>query len=86
MIRAPEVLVVVEVVSPGSKRTDYVTKRGEYADAGIPHYWIVDLRKPISVLACGLTEEFGYLDSVEASGVFTASEPFAVRLDLTDLV
>ncbi|MGI9064071.1 MAG: Uma2 family endonuclease, partial [Pseudonocardiaceae bacterium] len=43
MISAAEVLVVVEIVSPGSRRTDHVAKRSEYADAGIPHYWIVDL-------------------------------------------
>lgn len=36
LIRACEVLVAAEIVSPGSRRTDYVTKRGEYADAGIP--------------------------------------------------
>jgi Uma2 family endonuclease len=30
--------LVVEIVSPGSHRTDHVIKRGEYADAGIPHY------------------------------------------------
>jgi hypothetical protein len=22
---------------------DHVIKRGEYADTGVPHYWIVDL-------------------------------------------
>lgn len=86
MIRASEVLVVVEVVSPGSKRTDYVSKRGEYADAGIGHYWILDLRPPISVLACSLAEEFGYADSVESSGTFATTEPFAATLDLSGLL
>lgn len=86
MVRASEVLVVVEVVSPGSKRTDYVTKRGEYDDAGIPHYWIVDLHEPVSVLACSLTEEFGYVDSTEASGSFSTSEPFDLTVDLTALL
>lgn len=86
MIRASEVLIVVEVVAPGSKRTDYVTKRGEYAGAGIPHYWMVDVRTLISVLACGLTEEFGYVDSAEASGRFSTTEPFAVDLDLDGLL
>ncbi len=38
VIRASEVLVIVEVLSPGSKRTDNVLKRSEYADAGILHY------------------------------------------------
>jgi Uma2 family endonuclease len=40
-------LIVVEVVSPGEPGTlnhdrDYEHKRDEYADRGIPEYWIVD--------------------------------------------
>ena len=34
--------LVVEVVSEGNPHHDYVTKRYEYARAGIPEYWIVD--------------------------------------------
>lgn len=36
--------LVVEIVSSGAadRARDYVVKRGEYADAGIPEYWIVD--------------------------------------------
>jgi len=41
LLRAEDTKVVVEIVSPGSRRTDNVIKRGEYADAGIDHYWIV---------------------------------------------
>jgi len=51
LLRASDVLVIVEIVSPGSRRLDHVTKRHEYADAGIPHYWIVDLDPPASLLA-----------------------------------
>jgi Uma2 family endonuclease len=40
---AQNMLLVTEIVSPGSKITDWVEKMGEYADAGIEHYWIVDL-------------------------------------------
>jgi Uma2 family endonuclease len=38
-----DVALVVEIVSPGSRRTDRVMKAYEYAKAGIEHYWIVDL-------------------------------------------
>ncbi|OBI82170.1 hypothetical protein A5663_14870 [Mycobacterium sp. E740] len=38
-----DVVLVVEIVSPGSRRTDRVMKAYEYAKAGIGHYWIVDL-------------------------------------------
>jgi Uma2 family endonuclease len=85
LLRASEVLVVIEIVSPGSKRTDRVTKRGEYADAGIPHYWIVDLEPPVSLLACHLAGEFGYADSGEFTGKFTATDPIDLSLDLDQL-
>ncbi|WP_427884778.1 Uma2 family endonuclease [Kribbella sp. GL6] len=85
LIRASEILVVMEIVSPGSRRTDNVVKRAEYADAGIPHYWIVDLQDPVSLLACHLTDKFGYLDAEVSGGTFAASDPFSVRLDLEDL-
>jgi len=38
-----DVVLVIEIVSPGSRRTDRVMKAYEYAKAGIEHYWIVDL-------------------------------------------
>ncbi len=34
--------LVAEVVSPDDPRRDLVTKRFEYAAAGIPEYWIVN--------------------------------------------
>ena len=67
---------------PGSKRTDHVAKRADYADAGIPHYWIVDLDDPISLVACHLDGELGYIDGGAVTGVFDTTEPFPVRLDL----
>lgn len=42
-VDATDVVLVVEIVSPGSRRTDHVMKAYEYAKAGIGHYWIVDL-------------------------------------------
>ncbi|MGZ0148117.1 Uma2 family endonuclease [Kribbella sp. WER1] len=85
LIRASEILVVIEIVSPGSRRTDNVVKRAEYADAGIPHYWIVDIQEPASLLACHLTDKFGYLDSEVVGGTFAGTDPFQVTLDLEDL-
>jgi Uma2 family endonuclease len=34
--------LVVEILSPDNRDHDLVTKRREYATAGIPEYWIVD--------------------------------------------
>lgn len=50
VLRTPP-LMAVEVVSPGSKKTDYESKEEEYRSVGIPEYWIVDLRQSkVSVL------------------------------------
>ncbi|HEU0089825.1 MAG TPA: Uma2 family endonuclease [Pseudonocardiaceae bacterium] len=86
MLRACEVLVIVEIVSPGSQRTDHVIKRGEYADAGIPHYWIVDLDGPVTLTACHLAGEFGYQDAGPVPGRFSTTEPFPVSLRLDGLL
>jgi Uma2 family endonuclease len=85
VIRASEVVLVVEIVSPGSVRTDTVVKRGEYADAGIPHYWIVDIADPVSVLTCHQAPGFGYADGGEVTGTLRASEPFVAEVDLAAL-
>jgi len=43
--------LVMEVVSPDAPERDLVEKRREYAEAGIPEYWIVDPRdRSVTVL------------------------------------
>ncbi|WP_209648749.1 Uma2 family endonuclease [Kibdelosporangium banguiense] len=85
-MKAADVLLVVEFVSPGSRRMDYKIKRSEYADAGIRHYWIVDVKEPISLRMCELTETSGYVDKGEVIGGFTTAEPFPMTIDLASLV
>jgi Uma2 family endonuclease len=82
ILRASDVLVVLEIVSPGSYRTNHVIKRGEYADAGIPHYWIVELDNPVTLTSCHLAGEFGYQDAGPVADRFTTTEPFPVNLGL----
>lgn len=36
-------MIVVEIVSPGSKSADTLVKRVQYARSGIEHYWIIRL-------------------------------------------
>jgi len=89
VLRASEVVLAVEIVSPGSERTDHTVKHLEYADAGIPHYWVVDLGEPgdrITLTAHHLAGEFGYADAGSVAGTFTTTEPFPVRVDLDALV
>jgi Uma2 family endonuclease len=85
MIQAAEVVAVIEIVSPGSRRTDHVVKRGEYADAGIPYYWIVDLDEPVSLIDCHLAEGFGYQDGGGTAEWFATSLPCPVRVELDRL-
>ena len=40
---APNPILVIEVLSPGSARGDRLIKRRRFQLAGIPEYWIVDL-------------------------------------------
>jgi Uma2 family endonuclease len=55
--RPPEVFgLVVEVVSPTSRRRDRLHKMTEYADAGIPHYWLVETDPDVEVIAFELVE------------------------------
>lgn len=85
LLRAGDILVVIEIVSPGSRRLDHVTKRHEYADAAIPHYWIIDLDEPVSLLAHHLAEGFGYADSGTVTGTFTTTTPCPLQLELDQL-
>lgn len=66
--------LVVEVVSPGNAPHDLVTKRAEYAAAGIGEYWIVDPeRERLIVLALAGT-------SYDEHGAFERGERAASRL------
>jgi Uma2 family endonuclease len=85
LLRASEVRLVVEIVSPGSKRKDTVVKRHEYADAGIQYYWIVDLDPPLSLVECHLAGPFGYRDEGDRTGTFVTTAPFPVQIELDRL-
>ena len=86
VLRASEIVLALETVSPGSQRMDRVVKRSEYADAGIPHYWILDVTEPVSLVACHLAGEFGYADGGEVTGRSSTDAPFPLALDLDALL
>lgn len=85
LLRASDTVLAVEIHSPGAVRRDTVIKYGEYADAGIGHYWMIDLDAGPALTASHLGGEFGYVDDAPVTGVVAADLPFPVRLDLDAL-
>ncbi|MGH3995544.1 MAG: Uma2 family endonuclease [Pseudonocardiaceae bacterium] len=79
-----EVLVTVEIESPGSHLEDRTTKPALYARFGIPHYWRIELDPP-SVTTYGV----GHGDRYRVTGVgdhLKVTEPFDVDIPLADLL
>jgi Uma2 family endonuclease len=82
-LAASDVLLAVEVLSPGNKGRDLVLKRNDYATAGIPDYWIVD-RDDRTVTALTLDPgASAYREqAVARAGVpWSATRPFRVTVD-----
>ncbi len=78
-------LLVVEVLSPSTRRFDETVKRQVYAEMGIPSYWMVDIVEP-SVVALELIE--GAYDVSARLVGRTAGDldrPFPVRFAAADL-
>ena len=50
-LRAGDVLLVGEVLSPGNTQTDIEAKKARYASAGIPWYWEAALDRSASAIA-----------------------------------
>ena len=81
---ASDLLLVAEVISPrsGSERNDRVQKVGEYAKAGIPLYWIVELEPDPKVTVLSLSDGSYVLDTEARAGhMLSVSEPFEVTFD-----
>jgi Uma2 family endonuclease len=79
------VLLAVEVLSPGTVRTDRITKAAEYADAGIGTYWIVDLDRPVTLTAHVLVNG-AYEVTAQGSGRLDLLSPVEATLDPDQLL
>jgi len=83
--RPEHVLLVVEVVSPGSETTDRVVKADQYARAGIAFYWRVELAATgVPLVHTYVLDPAGrtYRDGDVFAGTVTVTAPFAVEIDL----
>ena len=79
--------IVVEVLSPSSRRYDRLLKFARYAEAGIPQYWIVDPNQP-SVEVYDLAETGTYVLAGSAVGdtALAVDGPLTVRVTPSALV
>ena len=86
--RPEHVLLVAEIVSPGSETTDRIVKLDQYARAGIPFYWRVELTETgIPVVYTYLNDSASrrYRDGDVLTGLVKATVPFPVEIDLSSL-
>lgn len=83
-----QVVLAVEVVSPGSETDDRVVKPRQYAAAGIGHFWRVEIDPDIAVH----TFRLGDGDRYVPTGLFTTGDVIAApglpwaKLPVDDLV
>lgn len=91
LLAPPDVMLVVEVVSPGSVTTDRVTKPAQYAAAGIGAYWRVET-DPVSLTAYTLPPgplgvpplagDYAELGTWGRGQTAHIAEPFAIDIDI----
>lgn len=82
---AADVLLSVEILSEGTRRIDRLLKFSEYADAGIPQYWIVDVDEPTTLLAYVLVGDTYELSGEHTGQVTLDVAGHPVTLDLAAL-
>ncbi|MGH3707373.1 MAG: Uma2 family endonuclease [Pseudonocardiaceae bacterium] len=83
-----DVVLAVEVISPGSWNIDLHLKPFEYVEAGIPHYWLVDLdpsAPSITVFHQGAPDD-GYVEGPATAGQLVTTVPFDLCIDIPALV
>jgi Uma2 family endonuclease len=83
--RPDHVLLVVEVVSPGSETTDRIVKAEQYARAGIQFYWRVEQAANGAPLVYTYVLDPAtcrYRESEAFTGVVKMAVPFSIEIDL----
>jgi Uma2 family endonuclease len=84
--RPEHVLMVAEVVSPGSETTDRIVKLDQYARAGIQFYWRIEQALsgvPIVYTYVLDPASARYRDAEVFTGIVETIAPFPVMIDLT---
>ena len=86
----PPPLLVVEILSPESRRRDLGEKADAYFAGGARSYWTVEIPGLAGVDAPAVTLRRRGVDGWDARGPFTGlvevNDPFEIRIDLSALV
>ncbi|WP_166459801.1 Uma2 family endonuclease [Amycolatopsis pithecellobii] len=85
---ADNLLLAVEVWSPGNRRAERETKIGAYAQAGVPFLWLVEtpLGEPVKFRGYRLEGvEYVLKVQAEAGETVTAPGPVPVKIDTSEL-
>ena len=83
---ATRLLLVVEVLSPSTRRKDLLVKRDAYAEGGIGAYWIVDPDVP-SLTALELVDgRYDEVGRAEGTETLRLTYPFDITLVPSELV
>ena len=86
--RPEHVLLVAEVVSPGSETTDRIVKVDQYAKAGIAFYWRVEQAATgVPLIYTHILDPAtrAYRTGEMYTGVIKAAVPFTVDIDLGEI-
>jgi Uma2 family endonuclease len=78
-----DVTIVIEIVSPSTRRRDRMDKPFVYADAGIPFFWRVE-QNPVRVHAFRL-ENGIYKEQATSIDELVLDEPFPIRLPIREI-
>jgi Uma2 family endonuclease len=76
-----QVVIAVEVVSPGTKKRDRLVKPGSYAAAGITHYWRIE-QDPVHVYAYELDGDGEYRLIADSDTELVLERPLPIRLPI----
>jgi Uma2 family endonuclease len=76
-----QVVVVVEVVSPGTRRRDRLEKPADYAAAGVTYYWRVE-QDPVHVYAYELGPDGIYQPAADSDEELVLAKPFEICLPI----
>lgn len=93
LIRAPianrhffdpsQVIVAVEIVSPGTRRRDRMEKPRLYAGVGIPHFWRIE-QDPLHVFAYDLVDG-SYALVADSAEELVLEAPFEIKLPIREI-